>query len=48
MSCGGRLRKKLTNVDKKLRLGEGGLVTGEVHRMTEVLKDENSEKQAKC
>ena len=47
MSCWGRFRKKLTNVDQKLGLGEEGLVKGDVHRMKEILKDENTDKQAK-
>ena len=52
MSCGGSFRKKLTNADQKLRLGEGagagaGLATGDVHMMKEILEDENTEKQTK-
>ena len=51
MSCEGSFRKKLTNADQKLRLGEvggAGLATGDVHKMKEILEDENTEKQAKC
>ena len=45
MSYGGRFREKFTNADQKLRLGEGGgLATGDVHKMKEVLEDENTEK----
>ena len=37
----------LTNVDKKVRLGEGTLVKVDAHKMKEILEDENTEKQAK-
>ena len=47
ISGGGRFRKKLTNVEQKLGLGEGTLVKVDVHKMKEILEDENTEKQAK-
>ena len=47
ISGGGRFRKKLTNVDQKLGLGEGGLVKVDIHKMKEILEDENTGKQTK-
>ena len=43
----GGLEKKLTNVDQTLGLGEGGLVKFDIHKMKEILEDENIEKQDK-
>ena len=47
-SGGGRFRKKLTNDDQKLGLGDGGLVKVDINKMAELLEDQHTEKQAEC
>ena len=44
---GGRFRKKLANIDQKLGLGEGGSVKVDIHKMKEILEEENSENTKK-
>ena len=44
---GGRFRKMLTNANQKLGLVEATSVKVDVHKMKEILEDENTEKQAK-
>ena len=41
------VKKKLTNIDLKFGLGEGGLAKGDVHKIKENPEDENTEKQGK-